>query len=81
MAEATITSKGQITVPKAVREALRVAAGDRLEFVINERGEVMIHPLRKDVRRLSGILKRPGQRPISVEEMNEGILESHAGKR
>lgn len=81
MAEATITSKGQITVPKEVREALRVDAGDRLEFVISERGEVSVRPLRKDVRRLSGILKRRGQRPISVEEMNQGILEAHAGKR
>ena len=81
MPEATITSKGQITVPKAVRDALNVQPGDVLDFVIDERGKVSVRPLRGDVRRLSGILKRPGQRPVSVEEMDEGILEYHARKR
>ena len=81
MPTATITSKGQITLPKEVREALRVDAGDRLDFVINERGEVSIRTLRGDVTRLRGILKRPGQKPVSVEEMDEAILRYHARKR
>ncbi len=81
MAEATITSKGQITVPKEIRKALDVQPGDVLDFVIDERGKVSVHPLRGDVRRLRGILKRPGQKPVSVEEMDEGILEYHARKR
>lgn len=81
MPTATITSKGQITLPKEVREALRVSTGDQIDFVINERGEVTVHSALGDVRRLRGMLKRPGQRAISVEEMNEAILRHHARKR
>jgi len=81
MPEATITSKGQITVPKEIREALGVQAGDVLDFAIDEHGKVTVRPLRGDYRRLRGILKRPGQRPVSVEEMNESIREYHARKR
>jgi len=81
MPEATITSKGQITVPKEVREVLNVQPGDVLDFVIDERGRVSVRPLRGDYRRLRGMLKRPGQRPVSVEEMNESIREYHARKR
>ena len=73
MPEATITSKGQITVPKEVREALDVQPGDVLDFVIDERGKVTVRPLRGDFRRLRGILKRPGQKPLTVEEMDEAI--------
>jgi hypothetical protein len=52
-----------------------------LDFVIDEHGQVTVRTLRKDFRRLRGMLKRPGQRPVSVEEMNEGIREYHARKR
>ncbi|HET8775686.1 MAG TPA: type II toxin-antitoxin system PrlF family antitoxin [Thermoanaerobaculia bacterium] len=81
MPEATITSKGQITIPKEVREALNVQAGDVLDFVINERGEVTVRTLRGDVRRLRGMLKHLVKRPLTVEEMDEAILRHHARKR
>jgi AbrB family looped-hinge helix DNA binding protein len=81
MAEATITSKGQITVPKEIRKALNVQEGDVLDFVIDERGQVTVHTLRGDYRRLRGMLKRRGQKPMSVDEMNEGILRHHARHR
>lgn len=81
MPTATVTSKGQITIPKEVRDALRVDTGDQVEFTINDGGEVVVRSLSGDVRRLRGILKRPGQRAVSVEEMNEAILEHHARKR
>ncbi|HEX6099380.1 MAG TPA: type II toxin-antitoxin system PrlF family antitoxin [Thermoanaerobaculia bacterium] len=81
MPTATVTSKGQITLPKEVREVLRVDTGDLVDFVINDQGQVTVHSVSGDVRRLRGMLKRPGQRPVSVEEMNEGILRHHARKR
>lgn len=81
MAEATITSKGQITVPKEVRNALNVQEGDVLDFVIDERGQVTVRPLRGDVTRLRGMLKHLVKRPLSVEEMDEAILRHHARKR
>ena len=45
MAIATITSKGQITLPKEVREHLQLAEGDRVEFVIEGQGKVQVRPL------------------------------------
>ena len=74
MATATLTSKGQITVPKAVREALRLKAGDRVEFLVGEDGTVTIWPVTADVRTLKGLLPKPRRR-VSVEEMNAVVRE------
>jgi AbrB family looped-hinge helix DNA binding protein len=79
MTSATITSKGQITIPKEVRERLGVEAGDRLEFVEEEKGVYKVVAATKDVRHLKGIIPKPG-RPVSVEEMNRVVRRS-GGKR
>ena len=81
MPTATITSKGQITLPKAVRDVLRLDTGDQVDFVISERGEVTLQPVTIDITELRGMLKRPGQRAVSVEEMNGAILRQHSRKR
>jgi len=80
MAEATITSKGQVTIPKAVREVLGLQAGDRVEFVEDGAGGVRLRPIRGDIRCLKGMLAREGGRPVGVEEMNEAI-EAEAAER
>jgi AbrB family looped-hinge helix DNA binding protein len=80
MASATVTSKGQITIPKSVREILRVSAGDQVDFVVTERGDVLVRGVGLDVRELKGMLKRPGRRAVSVEEMNAAILRRHSRK-
>jgi antitoxin PrlF len=59
MAIATLTSKGQITLPKDVREHFHLAAGDRLEFVICSDGEVQVKPVAGSYRDLRGMLRRP----------------------
>ena len=81
MPTATVTSKGQITIPKEVRELLRVEAGDQVDFVITDRGEVVVRSATGDVRELRGLLKRSRQRPVSVDAMNAAILREHARKR
>jgi antitoxin PrlF len=73
MPEAVITSKGQTTIPKKVRDHLRLNPGDRIDFVIAQDGRVFIRPATRDVMELAGILARSEQRPVSVEEMNRGI--------
>lgn len=73
MTTATITSKGQTVIPKAIREHLGVKAGDRLDFLVLDDGEVVIRPAVFDIRQLRGLLRRDGQRPVSLEEMNEAI--------
>lgn len=75
MPTATLSSKGQVTVPKEVRERLGINRGDRLDFILEADGSVCLRPLRKSVRELAGILRREGQRPVSVREMDESIGE------
>jgi antitoxin PrlF len=60
MATATLTSKGQITLPKEVREHFHLGAGDRLEFVIGRGGDVRVQPLAGSYRDLQGMLRRRG---------------------
>ncbi len=79
MTSATITSKGQITIPKEVRERLGVEAGDRLEFVEEEKGVYKVVAATKDVRHLKGVVPKPN-RPVSVEEMNRAVRKS-GGRR
>lgn len=70
--EATVTSKGQITIPKAVRDALHLRAGDRLDFVVQADGAVRVLPVKGSVKALKGILPKPA-RPVSLEEMEQAI--------
>lgn len=71
MATATLTSKGQITLPKTVRERLGVEAGDRIEFIESERGFVVV-PATKDIKVLKGLVPKP-KKPVSLEAMNRAI--------
>jgi AbrB family looped-hinge helix DNA binding protein len=73
MPASTLTSKGQITLPKQVREQLRVGTGDTVEFVIGTDGEVRVLASRGDVSDLRGLLHRPGRKAVSVEQMHEAI--------
>ncbi|MBI4276916.1 MAG: AbrB/MazE/SpoVT family DNA-binding domain-containing protein [Armatimonadetes bacterium] len=73
MPTATVTSKGQITLPKQVRAHLRLKAGDRVDFLIENDGRVLLQPVTIDVSELSGILYRKGMRAATVDEMHEAI--------
>ena len=79
MPKATLTSKGQITLPKEVRERLGVEAGDRLEFVEQERGVYKIVAATRDVRHLKGLIAKP-PRPVSVEQMKAAVRKARARK-
>ena len=79
MATATITSKGQTVIPKVIREHLGVGPGDRLDFLVLDDGEVVVRPAVFDVKQLKGLLKRDGQRPVSVDEMNR-VIRRHRGR-
>lgn len=73
MITATVTSKGQITIPKDIRDQLKIQAGDRIHFFIdNSTGTVTFLPLKTNVRELKGIVPKP-QKPISISDMNEAI--------
>jgi AbrB family looped-hinge helix DNA binding protein len=79
MPEATVTSKGQVTIPKQVREHLKVEAGDRVDFVVTDDGDVLLRPARRDIRELRGLLRKP-PRPASTAEMDAAIGRHLANK-
>jgi antitoxin PrlF len=74
MRSATVTSKGQVTIPKEIRDLLRVKAGDLLDFVVDSKGKVEIRPGTLQLSDLKGLLHRPGRRPVTIEEMEKAIL-------
>lgn len=77
MATATLTSKGQTTIPQEIRSYLGIESGDRLEFIINDNGQVLLAPATVDIRELKGCLPKP-KKPVSVEKMNQAIAKRGA---
>lgn len=73
MPSATVTSKGQVTIPESIRRLLKVAVGDRLDFVVENEGRVVLRVGAADATDLKGLLHRPGRRPVTVEAMNAAI--------
>lgn len=75
MPKSTLTSKGQVTIPKPIRERLGLKAGDLLEFRCNADGQVTLMPVGESaVDRVSGLLRELApERPVTVEEMNRAI--------
>jgi antitoxin PrlF len=72
MAVSTLTSKGQTTIPGEIRRHLKLKPGDRLEFVVEPDGKVVLVPATVDVRELKGCLA-PAPRRLSLEEMDAAI--------
>jgi antitoxin PrlF len=68
----TITSKGQATIPKAVRDHLRLKPGDRVKFFIHPNGSVVLLPM-LPISGLRGILKKPRRQPVTIEQMREAV--------
>jgi AbrB family looped-hinge helix DNA binding protein len=72
MARSTITSKGQLTLPKEIRERLGVRQGDRVEFRTDPSGRVWVEPATQDLMKLRGMFG-PVERPRTQEELDEAI--------
>lgn len=79
MPSTSLSSKGQVTIPKTIRDHLKLRTGDRLDFVIED-NRVVLRPGTRDLRSLRGILHRPGRKPVSVEAMDAAVARFH-GKR
>ena len=71
MATATITSKGQITIPSAIRSDLHVVPGDRIEFVKVSEGRYEVVAATNDITNLKGLVR--SNKVVSVEDMNNAI--------
>lgn len=80
MATATLTSKGQVTIPVQVRTSLGLDAGDRIEFVELEKGKYAIMAATHSVKDLKGMISKPAI-PVSIEDMNAAITAHGAAAR
>lgn len=82
MQTSTLTSKGQITIPKPVRDRLGLRTGDVLEFRFTDEGTVALLPRSESpLDRVSGILKHLAPEvPVTIEEMNEAVRRRAAEK-
>ncbi len=78
MIQSTITSKGQTTLPKLIRDTLGVAPGDQVRYAILDNNEVRIIPARP-LSRLFGFLSYDGP-PVKLEEMDQAISEGALGR-
>ncbi len=79
MITGTISSKGQITIPKKIRDFLKVGSSDKLVFIPLEEGKVMITSKQNPAALLFGMLKhRSSARPVSLEKMDSAIRKRRA---
>lgn len=74
MVTATLTTKGQITIPKSVRDSLRLHSGDRVAFVVHGNAEALLKPITKSVDEVFGKLRDPKRGTArSVPEMKAAV--------
>ena len=79
MTESTVTIKGQTTLPRAVRQVLDLGPGDRLRYVILDDGQVRLMRT-VPVAGLAGMLRREGQEPLSLQDMDRAVAEGARGE-
>lgn len=78
----TMTQKGQVTIPKGVRDSLHLVTGDKVEFILNDRNEVVLKPVTRKVMEVAGLLSRyKKSQPVSVEAMNQCVEQSFKSEK
>jgi len=77
MPSATLSSKGQLTVPKDVRDDLKLKEGDKVEFEKLD-GRYIIRPRNRSALEFAGILHRKGQKAMTVEQMDDAVSQELA---
>jgi len=73
MALATLTTKGQVTIPKKIRDSLKLHTGDKIEIIVTEEREAIIRPISKKVDDIFCKLHKPGQTAVSLEAIDNAI--------
>ncbi|MBK6639151.1 MAG: type II toxin-antitoxin system PrlF family antitoxin [Rhodocyclaceae bacterium] len=68
--DATLTSKGQTTIPKEIRDSLGMKAGDRMSFTLMPDSTVVMRVKSKSITELAGMLHKKGRKPGSIEQMS-----------
>ena len=75
---ATVSTRGRVTLPKSIRDALRITKGAQLDFQVSADGAVSMTVLKQSAMEIVGLLKRPGQAAANVEQMNRALYDSAA---
>ncbi len=70
---ATLTTKGQVTIPKKIRESLRLHTGDKIEIIVTDNGEAIIRPISKKVDDIFCKLQKPSRKTVSIKDMDDAI--------
>lgn len=78
--QATMTSKGQVTFPKPIRDKLRLRSGDKIEFTLVEDGSLLVTPVTAPVTRLKGIVPRP-KVSLALDAIDEAVTNAVARRR
>jgi antitoxin PrlF len=73
MSRTTLTSKGQVTIPIAIRKKLELKTGDRIDFVLNNLGEAVLRRVSRSTDEVKGMLAHRGHAPKTIEQMNEAV--------
>ena len=73
MALATLTTKGQLTIPKKIRESLKLHTGDKLEIIVTAKREAIIRPISKKVDDIFCKLHKASRKPVSLEAIDNAI--------
>jgi antitoxin PrlF len=68
-----IDSQGRVTIPKQIRDALRLCPGTRIDFVEFEKGQFTMIPLTGSVQELKGLFKGKRKKSVTIEEMDAAI--------
>jgi antitoxin PrlF len=68
--ESTLTSKGQTTIPKDIRDSLGIKSGDRMTFTLMLDGTVLLRVKNKSIMNLAGSLRKKGRKPLPVEQLS-----------
>jgi AbrB family looped-hinge helix DNA binding protein len=79
MTTATVTTKGQLTLPKEIRTALGVGPGDKVEFIRMEDGNYAVMPATQSVKKLKGLIPKP-KKPVSLTDMDAAIVRGAKGE-
>ena len=73
MALATLTTKGQVTIPKKIRELLKLHTGDKIEIIVTEKREAIIRPISKKVDDIFCKLHKPDRKVVSLDTIDDAI--------
>lgn len=71
--KATVTSKGQVTIPHVIREQAHIFTGSLLDFQYTKEGFLIVRTMNKEITKLKGIVKSKRRTPVSLREMKKAI--------